>query len=434
MLQTVNKQPEYYPEIGDEIDLMELFSELWRQRWMVVQVAGGIFLLALLYVFFGPKSYEVDAGVLPPDVSAMAALSAPGVEPVSPDSVYNVFVENLISPDVYLQVANQTDGGLKSYFYDDEGVSNTDVLKDIKDSISIDLPKEPKNKLLVDNAKLTRFSFMAADPKISYAFVNNVVKAADAMTVAKIRNDILAELNRDIGNKQKEFALKDQALNEEKESEIERLLEQDRKNISEIDDQINSLKEKAQADRESRIVRLTESLGIAKKLGIKTPVNPSDYQKTALQANAKIDVASSEPSGYWLGTKILSAEIAALRSRKDDAAYVSELTDLRKKLKLLATNERVNMLKSRKNNLPFSEDLRTLNSEIETLKVAVAKIMKAKFDVFKYTEKPIIPSRPVKPKKLLVLFLALVLGVIVGIAAALLRSAIQKHIKAKQAI
>lgn len=412
-------------EPDDEIDLFDLFETIWDKKYLISVVVFLCLLLASVYIAFGPRVYETQAIVLAPEKKSLIELSAPGVAPVSPDFVFNIFLANVMSPDVHLKVVGED--ALKTHFYVNETVSDMDVMKVVKDDFHVALPEEPKKKLLVENLKAASISFQADPDEISYAFLERVIVYSEAAAKAEARGSILADLTRNITNKKRQYELKNDALDKEIESEIERLLESDRLASAELTKQIEFVQKKALRDRNDRITRLEELLAVSKRLGITTPVMPFDYQRVSSSADARIDIASQEPGGYWLGEKILSAEIESLRSREDDSPFIAELTELRKKLGMLATNERVDVLKKRQSNLPFSEGLRNLRNEIATLELAIEKINKATFDVFKYTQQPLFPTKPVKPRKALLLVASLVFGLIFGSSIALISGSLQKR-------
>jgi LPS O-antigen subunit length determinant protein (WzzB/FepE family) len=413
----------------DEISLIDLWDTLWSQKTVIVVVTLIVTLVAAVYAFLGPKTYETDAVLLPPELSEISELNAPGVNPVLLESVYSKFTEKVASPDIYMAVAGKE--GFKEYFYETENVSEWEVLKDIKEQYRVTLPEEPKRKLMVDASKAIVVSFQAAEAELSYTFLNEVIGRAQSAAKADIRRDIIADLKKRIDADKKRYDLDDAAINVEVSSEIERLLEADRLTASELKKQIEFLHKKAEQDRQYRIARLEESLAVAKTLGISTPINPIDYQKAKGGVEAKIDLASREPVGYWLGTDILSAEIESLRSRKSDSPFIGELTELNKKLSMLKTNERVAMLKARQSNLPFSETLRNIKKEISTLETAVEKINQAEFKVFRYSQRPVHPTKPIKPKKAIVLLIAMILGGMLGVFIALIRNAVNNR---KQAL
>ncbi len=204
-------------------------------------------------------------------------------------------------------------------------------------------------------------------------------------------------------------------------------MEKDAQSKAEINEQIRLLREKVKLQREFQIERLQADYALAKKLGIHQPIDPLDYKRSSGSSRTELVINNANPSRYWLGTEILAAEIKNLKDRKNDDAYISGLADLKQKLKALEVNHRINTLKQRQNNLPFSKSLRNLKVEIEKLQEAEDKVKKADFDVTRIVEPPVKPYKPVKPKKALILAVAGVLGLMLGVFIALIRRAVKKR-------
>ena len=107
------------------------------------------------------------------------------------------------------------------------------------------------------------------------------------------------------------------------------------------------------------------------------------------------------PPLYMLGSKAIKAEIRALTSREEMAKDLARGED------------------------HFIEDLPKLLLEIEalqTLEIDFSKISLARID-----EVAVVPVKPIKPRKLLIMALALVGGLFVGLFMALIVAAYGKH-------
>jgi Chain length determinant protein len=223
-------------------------------------------------------------------------------------------------------------------------------------------------------------------------------------------------------------------INGEIQSEVASLKEKDDQAREEVGEKIRLLREKAKLNRRFLIDRLQADYALAKKLEIHQPIDPLDFKKSSSSSGRTVlEVTNGNPSRYWLGTEILAAEIKSLQDRKNDDAFIPELADLEQKLKTLKVNHRINTLKQRRNNLPFSASLRSLKVEIEKLQQAKAQIEKADFDVVWIVEAPVIPAKAVKPKKGLILVAFGISGVMLGVFVALIRRAAKKR-RAKMAV
>ena len=137
--------------------------------------------------------------------------------------------------------------------------------------------------------------------------------------------------------------------------------------------------------REDESLRLTEALEIAKKLKItEDKFSGSD-----------VDTASAYNIGvsYLRGTKTLSAQLESLQNRKSDD--------------------------------PFIKGLRDLQEELDT--ISATTIIPEHIQVAKIDQPAVVPDKPFKPKKGLVVALAGLCGLSLGIFTAFFLSFVQKR-------
>lgn len=160
--------------------------------------------------------------------------------------------------------------------------------------------------------------------------------------------------------------------------------------MAELKSKIEALKFEAQRHRELRLQELTEALAVAQSLGLKESrlLTPS-FGTTQLPNSEGASVQLISPPLYWHGIDELKAQITAIRS-VDYAFYQSE-------------------------------ELPRLESQFRHVRTANVVIDKG----LAYTEQqaPLPDFNPVKPRRALVVALALVAGFMVGVMVALIRSA-----------
>ena len=149
-------------------------------------------------------------------------------------------------------------------------------------------------------------------------------------------------------------------------------------NISDI---IESMRNMAKDRRLDRVVQLQEALEIAKVAGI----NNSQINQAANELNME----------YMRGIKAISREIQILNSRKTDDPFIKGLNDLKQKY-----------------------------SYLESIKLDEDTIHPVRID-----QRAVIPAKPIKPKKTLVIAVAIVLGGMIGVFSAFIRHAVKKRLK-----
>ena len=145
-----------------------------------------------------------------------------------------------------------------------------------------------------------------------------------------------------------------------------------------IQDQIDSLRTAAQEERQLQIERLEAALKLARTIGLEEP--PS---------SGNLITSYSGTTLYMRGARALQAELELLKARTSDDPYIDQLPNLQYARKLLK------------------------KVSLEPQELAVVTL-----------DRPALrPWQPIKPKKRLVVAVGLVLGLMLGMGAALVRHA-----------
>jgi len=146
-----------------------------------------------------------------------------------------------------------------------------------------------------------------------------------------------------------------------------------------ISDNLASIRSVAQARRMNRVIRLKEALEIAKAAGV---------------TNSEINQAANELNmEYMRGVKAIDREIQLLNARKSDDPFIKEISNLKQQYAYL-----------------------------EGIKIDAEAIQVVRIDQI-----ALEPEKPIKPKKILVISIAILLGGMLGIFAAFIRHAINKR-------
>jgi chain length determinant protein (polysaccharide antigen chain regulator) len=160
--------------------------------------------------------------------------------------------------------------------------------------------------------------------------------------------------------------------------------------IESLNYQASIMREEYLGNKARRILELKEATGIALAVGQENPV----YRNMDL-------VGGQLPPLYMLGSKAIKAEIKALESREQIAKDLARGEDY------------------------FIAGLPKLLVEIEALQAL--EIDFSKINLAKIDEVAVVPVKPIKPRKLLIMALALVGGLFVGLFMALIVAAYGKH-------
>ncbi|MBE0494288.1 MAG: LPS O-antigen chain length determinant protein WzzB [Thiomicrospira sp.] len=419
--------PNNAPYAEDEIDLIELWQTIWSQKIMITLVTTVITIIAGLWAFSLPKTYQAEIVILPPNSAQVepirfADLKEFGIQEQTTQSIYQTLLEHLNATETLIQF--QQEPAIENYFQSFD-LTETKMLKQIKESLTVQLPAESKQKLVFQNLE-TNIKFQAQQPEITVMALNTLLEIAKSRSEQEVKQNVMSAIAENLRINQQELALENERVNREIEAEIDRLKEQDQLELAQINQQINLLRSKASQEREYRIARLQVDYDIAEALGIELPVNPLEYNRQASTVT-KFDFSSKDPSRYWLGTKALGLEIKELKSRQNDDAFIAELAELFKKRESLKYNPKIEILESRKDNLPFSENLRALKTKIKKLNQAEQQVKNTEFGSYRLQNFASIPESPIKPNKKLIVAVALVLGGMLGLFIALIRGAVHKR-------
>ncbi|GGZ92271.1 hypothetical protein DC083_02355 [Ignatzschineria ureiclastica] len=150
---------------------------------------------------------------------------------------------------------------------------------------------------------------------------------------------------------------------------------------------IQLLREQAKLERESEIARLTEAYNIAREIGIFEPQKPEG--KMMEEGAAYID----RNLPYLRGANALAAQLNVLKQRKNDDPFIEELSNLQRQLNFYQS-------------LQFKPEL------IKT---------------YTFDQPAELPDFPIKPKKSLIVVIGFLIGGMMGIGIALVRVMIRNR-------
>ena len=240
------------------------------------------------------------------------------------------------------------------------------------------------------------------------------------------REQIGADLKVIINNRLRELDEKitaaRSAYRSDKQAKIAGLTETDTVQVAKLKDELQALRLQLKTQRESRIAQLNEAISIAASLGITNPTTPSAMADEAAGSSSRLmrtEITSQTLPLYFMGTKALQAERAALLKRTSDEFTDRRVSDIGRELNLLEVNRQVEMLGKRMNEDLFLKDIEPLRAEVArlgNLKTDMSNLVLVSID-----RKAQTPMYPIKPKKMLIVGFALVLGLLAGLGLATVR-------------
>ncbi len=357
----------------DEIDLFDLIDDIWsHKRWVFIGLFATV-ILAGLYLFKATPVYQAEAKVKSATANDLTEFSRPQLQgrneisrkggKVFQKTIPSIFEMNVDSAFSSAKSALLSTGYRKEFYE-----LKLDEIKALPNAYNENLTLEQNF-----SGFSSQFSVKTSGLKDSESFVQVSLKSSDAEFASELLNEFV-----------------EYALFRRLRDSYDTMLARVNGRIEALNYQAEIMREEYMGNKARRILELKEATAIALAVGQVDPL----YRNIDL-------MGGQEPPLYMLGSKAIKAEIKALESRKEIAKDLPRGED------------------------HFIEELPKVLLEIDSLKtleVDFSKIQLARID-----EVAVVPVAPIKPRKLLVMALALVAGLFVGLFMALIVAAYGKH-------
>ena len=343
----------------DEIDLIELFRTLWKQKAKIALVTAVTTLAAGIYAFTAEEVW-----------TSKAVFDAPKLEEI--DSYYEftqqlrrtlqkptigaiTLIPDQITKEVFTEFQKQTNSiDLRREFW-----SQSDYYHDLVKDIKLEKDKEKKlDDLIEKNITVVPID----EQKIKFPSVSLSVN--DATTAKELLIQYVDKLNAKVWRS--------------KSVEIKTILKEE---VAELENEKKLLEFRAETDRKRAIEIIGKAKNVAEKANIK------ELNLTAMQGNANVN---SGDMLFFLGTKALDAQIDNL------------------------VNKPVTMP--------------TRYYEVERMLTELKNLPEFKVDIksYRYLQAPSEPLTRNEPKRVLVLVLGVIAGLIIGVIYILVLSIFNK--------
>lgn len=407
---------------NDEIDLVELFRALWRQKVLIVGITLLVTALAACYAFLATPYFETRTYLRPVPQSNLDQLNETGIYKLTPEEAINRVASGLSSYDNRLDffMNNQE---LFPNIRDDSDRLEQAFAEFNEESFEMLFPdpKRTDNRSAFVGLKLTYPEGVAGASVVNafVAFVLDLERREIAEDVESLISNRLASLEMNIEAQRANY-------NASKEAKIATLLENDALKRAQLQDELSTLRDELKTRRTNRIQQLNEAISIAESLGIRKPTSPTAMSDSA-RGNTQVirtEVTNRETPLYFMGTEALTAERDALVGRKSDDFIEPRIAEIRSELAMLENNREVEILRSREGEDLYLSNLAELREEAARLKGI--KLDTDRLRLVRLDQPALESSNPVKPKKAMILALGLVLGGMIGVFVALVRSLVDR--------
>jgi len=407
---------------NDEIDLVELFRALWRQKVLIVGITLLVTALAACYAFLATPYFETRTYLRPVPQSNLDQLNETGIYKLTPEEAINRVASGLSSYD------NRLDFFMNNQELFPNIRDDSDRLEQVfaefnEESFEMLFPdpKRTDNRSAFVGLKLTYPEGVAGASVVNafVAFVLDLERREIAEDVESLISNRLASLEMNIEAQRANY-------NASKEAKIATLLENDALKRAQLQDELSTLRDELKTRRTNRIQQLNEAISIAESLGIRKPTSPTAMSDSA-RGNTQVirtEVTNRETPLYFMGTEALTAERDALVGRKSDDFIEPRIAEIQSELAMLENNREVEILRSREGEDLYLSNLAELREEAARLKGI--KLDTDRLRLVRLDQPALESSNPVKPKKAMILALGLVLGGMIGVFVALVRSLVNR--------
>jgi len=416
----------YFPQ-KDEMSLNDLLGVLLKNKMIIFGITVIATVGAVIYALSLPIVYKAESTFLPPLGSDIQALNISGyqIDSIGDDklktelidsdsfsinSVYKTFRKNLYSKEPRRSIFEKM--GLLDIFEPkrDEKTDVKAIVVGFTDSFSV----TTTGSLSGDTVPTISLAMEGGDPELIAEIVNRVGSEVEQQTKTEIISNINAKIAAKINHLTREIKLLRESVRQKRLDEIERLELANHIDIERINVRIaiskKDLKSRKQQIKDNKIKILKEAAMIARALNIKYSV----FEQNTQNMQNQLGTSKFYDQLYDRGYKALEAEIEVITNRESDNKFNPEISALQERLKSLENNLTIEQLKSRKNDDPFIESLRDVESELKRMKsihIDPETVITAQLDQTAI-------SKRIKPDRRLIVVIGSFLGLMLGIIGA----------------
>jgi LPS O-antigen subunit length determinant protein (WzzB/FepE family) len=408
----------------DEIDLVELFHSLFKQKYLILAVAAVVTLIAATYAFLATPYYQVQSVLRPVDRGSLDELNGTGVYELTPVEALNRVGAGLSSYENRLAFFRSNQNLFTGLI--EPGRSLEQIFEEFNSSAFTMLQVDPKKA--TGQSEFVGLSLTYPRGVDGVEVVNGLVAFVLDVERARIDADLKVLIANRLFNIEQKIEAARASYDASKQAQIAVLLEQDTLRRAQLQDELQALRAELKTRRQSRIMVLDEAIQVAESLGIEKPTTPSSMSDSQRQGQVvRTEINSREIPLYFMGREALKAERDALNTRRSDDFIEPWVSEIEKELALLSHNRQVEVLEKRDNEDLYLKDLAEWRQEAAQLKGI--KFDSSQLRLVRLDQQALAPLSAVKPKKALVIILGLGVGLMLGVFVALLRNILRPKAK-----
>jgi chain length determinant protein (polysaccharide antigen chain regulator) len=365
----------------DEINLSVVFSALFSQwRWWVGITFAGT-LVAVLIALVLPKAYEIDARLIQPTKADIEVLSIRGYEKFSQQELFSKYFNQLKSTDHFRDFIVKN--GWLNKLYPDNFASEDELFANIYSQFSAEV-LEPKKKKGEQNdlpPSVVGIKFSTKDEELGVKLVNDYIRYTNQCII------------NDIGE----------------EGRVLKGLEKERIGL-----ELSTLRKKAEMDRVTELVKLTEAFNIASAMGIKKPTTIEALTRGDGTTQTMVSVGIEDKKVLALmGTEYLKNQIEGLRNRASSIRISEQIPELKQHLEGIkdeVESDEFKVIVADDANIKEFSDLMSRLAELNQMTFDFNNVQ-----IFRFDKTAMVDGRADKPNKRLIVSLGFVLSAMIAV-------------------
>lgn len=410
-------------ESVEEIDLSALLRSLGQQWKLIAAITAVVFSLSVLYAVFATPVYQAKSVLRVAELRDLDRLNLLDLYSLEREAALQQIGNELESYSTRLDFFRANPEMFAAL---DDSNRSLEQAFDVFNEDAFQVTRSEQQ--LKDGQQRSRY----VEIKMDYSpgldgpvILNHLVAYVHAQEQGRVQADVTALADNRIERLERQLNTALVGYQAAVETEVAQLREQDTLKQGELEDELTALRLELKNQRLNRLEKLNEAIYIATELGIKNPTtlnSLSQDQQQRINSNvirAEINSQNKDPL-YFMGTRALLAEKEILSVRESDDFMNPRIAQIYKELELLKNNRRIEMLLSRDNQKLFLESNAQIRSEIARINELKADL--GNLRLVRVDQLAVEPVAPIRPKRLLVLALGLVLGLMAGVGTALGRS------------
>lgn len=402
--------------VSDEIDLVELLRTLYGQKLLILLATCLVTAVAAGYAFLATPYYQVQSMVRPVSQGALDALNGTGIYELTPDDALARVASSLSSYErrlAFFRDNRELFAGLLS-----EGQVFEQAFERFnQDAFSMQQADPEKINSL---SQYVGISLTYPGKMDGVTVVNGFVDYVIEYERARIKADLEVLVRNRLASLDSLMAAARASYQASKEAEIAALIEDNSLKRAQVADELAALRQELKVRRENRVQVLAEAIKIAESLGISAPTTPSAMlgQQGSGQV-IRTEINSRDIPLYFMGATALRAEREVLSDRKSDDFTEPRVVELETQLTLLENNRQVDVLRQRRNEDLYLKAFASMREERSALERIIFN--PDGMSIVQVDRLAQSSDVPVKPRRMLIIMLGLVLGCMLGVILALFR-------------